>query len=492
MAPAEETNLIAKITARTSRRYVPCYTSLVRELAVSLGFGAEEASKLELVTEEACLNVIDHAYGGDERALFGISLEKRPGQLVIAVEDQGLPYDWSKAERGEGIGLGLRIMRAFLDQIRYLNLGRDGKRIELIRNLPHDYPDAEVLGTVSRNRNEQGPADEIPITIRLLRADEGVEVARCFYHCYGYSYLDFVYHPEKIRELLELGLQTSIVSVTPDGEIVGHFGISRETPSSRVAETGQAVVNPRFRGRGLFEAMKEMAAEYAHGQGVYGFYSEAVTIHPYSQKGNLKLGACETGILLSYTPQRLSFRNIDASVRNRQTTVLFYLRVNDEPERVVYPPASHREIVEKIYRRGNFRRILKEPSIRELPSTPERSRVEVRVVPDVGSAFIRVCDIGRDLRALVRTHLREMCENRIECICLDLPLSDPATGGACSVLEELGFSFSGIIPELFGGDVLRLQYLNNVSIFPDEVVLASEFGRELFAYVLGCHEKGRE
>jgi serine/threonine-protein kinase RsbW len=489
MVPSDETNVVAKITARTNRRFVPSYTSLVRELATSLGFSAEEASKLELVTEEACLNVIDHAYSGDENSFFGISLEKRPGQLVIAVEDQGLPYDWSKAERGEGIGLGLRIMRAFLDQIRYLNLGREGKRIELIRNLPQDYPDAEAFCMESRNRDEQGPVEEIPIIIRLLRPDEGVEVARCFYHCYGYSYLDFVYHPEKIRELLEQGLQTSIVAVTPEGEIAGHFAMSRETPDAKVAETGQAVVNPHFRGRGLFEAMKEKGADYARGQGVYGFYSEAVTIHPYSQKGNLKLGACETGILLSYTPQRLSFRNIDASVRNRQTTVLFYLRTNDEPERVVYPPPSHRDMVERIYRRGNFRRIVKEPSHGEMPAPPDRSRVEVRVVPDVGRASIRVCDCGVDLRALVKAHLREMCENRIECICLDLPLSDPAAAAACSAMEELGFSFSGVIPELFNGDMLRLQYLNNVSVYPGEVVLASDFGRELFAYVLGCHEK---
>ncbi|MDD2321491.1 MAG: GNAT family N-acetyltransferase [Geobacteraceae bacterium] len=484
-----EENLIAQLTARTSRKFVPSYTCLVRELAGSLGFADEDASKLELVTEEACLNVIDHAFAGDENSFFSISLEKRPGQLVIAIEDQGLPFDWAKAERGEGIGLGLTIMKAFLDQIRYLNLGREGKRVELIRNLPADYPAAaHFLDTQPGLEAAQQPAADVPLSIRLMQPDEGVDLARCFYHCYGYSYFDFVYHPEKIRELIEQRLQTSIVAVTADGEIVGHFGMSRETSDCRVAETGQAVVNPRFRGRGLFETMKEKAAEHARAEGYYGFYSESVTIHPYTQKGNLKLGAGETGILLSYAPQRISFKNIDASVRNRQTTVLFYLRLNDEPERRVYPPDCHRAMVEKIYRRVALRRIIADVPAAGIAEPCQRSSVEVRVVPDLGVAFLRVHDFGLDLRDLVRTHLRELCGNRIDCIYLDLPLADPMTCRSCPDMEGLGFSFSGIIPEIFNGDVLRLQYLNNITVDAGEVVLASDFGRELFDYVLRCHE----
>ena len=44
-----------------------------------------------------------------------------------------------------------------------------------------------------------------------------------------------------------------------------------------------------------------------------------------------------------------------------------------------------------------------------------------------------------------------------------------------------------IIPEAHGGaasgDVLRLQYLNNVEIKPDDVHTASDFGRELLALI---------
>jgi len=40
------------------------------------------------------------------------------------------------------------------------------------------------------------------------------------------------------------------------------------------------------------------------------------------------------------------------------------------------------------------------------------------------------------------------------------------------------------VPELHDGDVLRLQYYNNVEIELENVQLAYDFGKELFQYVL--------
>src|SRR3712207_9391146 len=74
-----------------------------------------------------------------------------------------------------------------------------------------------------------------------------------------------------------------------------------------------------------------------------------------------------------------------------------------------------------------------------------------------------------------RVRLRELCLHRVDCIYVDLPLSHPAVQSAGARLDELGFFFGGIIPELRDGDVLRLQYLNEVDVRPDDV--RTEIGR---------------
>jgi hypothetical protein len=76
----------------------------------------------------------------------------------------------------------------------------------------------------------------------------------------------------------------------------------------------------------------------------------------------------------------------------------------------------------------------------------------------------------------------------VDCVYVDLPLSHPATSRAG--LADLGFFFGGIIPEagVAGGDVLRLQYLNEVEIRGEDVHTASDFGQELMQMILRNYE----
>ena len=84
----------------------------------------------------------------------------------------------------------------------------------------------------------------------------------------------------------------------------------------------------------------------------------------------------------------------------------------------------------------------------------------------------------------MRFRLRELRLRHIDWISLDMPLADPGAPQLCGQIEALGFFFAGVIPDLIGDDVLRLQYLNEVEADLDSVRLASAFGEELFAYVV--------
>lgn len=101
-------------------------------------------------------------------------------------------------------------------------------------------------------------------------------------------------------------------------------------------------------------------------------------------------------------------------------------------------------------------------------------------------AALLVTAYGSDLAELVRFRLRELCLRRIDWISLDLPLSHPGAQKFCAPLEALGFFFVGVIPDLAEGDVLRLQYLNNIDPEVESAHIVSEFGQELFSYVVGA------
>src|ERR687885_1117664 len=479
---------VAAVTVLADVELLPAVVDFVRRTANQLGLRDKAAEYLDQAVGTVCRNVIDHAFESDEEGRYDVYVLRRPGQVVIAIEDRGLPFDYAPLQDASDTALPDMLHRSFADEVRFVNLGPCGNRVELIKHLPH----ADVREHLSENehhRTTRAPAapEDTTLEVRMMRPEESFELSRCVYRSYGYSYdWNDIYYPDRIRELQKSGLMHSCVALTPEGEFVGHLALTLERPDLPVGEAGQAVVDPRFRGHRLFERMKTFLAERAKEWGMYGLYSEATAVHPYSQKGNLHLGAKETGYLLGYIPASVSYKEIDEDRKERRGSVaLFYMRVNAEPEREAYPPVVYQESVQRVIKHNGLRRIIQNISEPEMPSS---SRVSVNVRRDHNLAFLRVEEPGADLGELVRLRLRELCLHRVDCIYVDLPLSHPATAQAGARLKDLGFFFGGLIPEAHGGaaggDILRLQYLNNVEIKPDDVHTASDFGRELLDLIL--------
>jgi serine/threonine-protein kinase RsbW len=488
MINVQDKQQIARITIQAKTEFLPAVAGFIQEISMKLGLIRDDIDRLQLVIEEACINVIEHAFDPEEQGSFDVVILRKPGQVVVAVEDRGLPFDCKKFDIEKESGLGFMLMKAFADEIHFINLGRYGKRVEIIKNL--HYKDIEEF--ISEEEKQENVAlspvsTDIPTTVRLMKPDESVNLARCVYRCYGYTYAnDDIYLPEKMREFIDSGLQISHVAVNPDGEIIGHIAIRRDSPDSLLGERVQAVVDPCYRGHGLLRKLGMSSTAYAKETGMFGVYSEAVTVHPYSQKAALAGGACEIGILLGFTPATMSFKNIEEDQRQqRQAALLLYTRFNEELLRDIYLPFHHQSIIRRIYEKNGIKRNIgnaldSEEHMHVLPN----SQINVRVKAEASRAFMHVVQYGSDLEELVKFRLRELCLQKIDCIYIDLPLSHPATPKFCASLEMLGFFFAGIIPEISDGDALRLQYLNNVDINTEKTEIASDFGKELFAYVM--------
>ena len=482
---------LAKLTLVANKKYLPLAMDFIQDIAVVIGLTKEDAQKLELIVEEACLNVIEHAFDEDEKGNFEIIITRKPGQLVISIKDKGLPFDFQKLKPGENSGLGMVLMKAFADEIHFVNLGRDGKEVVFVKNLPYknitEFED-------EKKEEKEAPSDkkEIELTYRLMTEQDAVPMARCIYRSYGYSYgNDFVYYPEKVQELIKSKLLHSCVVLNPEGELVGHLAMMLDSPNAKIGKTGMAVVDPRYRGQGIFKKTKLFLVDYARKRNMAGIYSEAVAVHPYTQKGNISLGAHETGFLIGFTPSTMFFKKIEKQQRTkRQTTVLFYLKLKDDEHKKVYLPFHHKAMISKIYEMSGLNRKIEKATEKNiLQNIDERSQVDVKVQTEPGRAFMRVSQFGKDIVELLSFRLHELCLQKTDCIYVDLPLSHPITQQICAPLEMKGFFFAGIIPEMFDGDVLRFQYLNNVDIDFEKVTVVSDFGKELFDYVVKAHER---
>ena len=324
--------------------------------------------------------------------------------------------------------------------------------------------------------------EEAGVDVRFLEPDGAEGFTRLVRRCYGDTYdAAWVYEPEAIAARLRAGTLRSTVGVTVDGELVAHVGLVRRRPDDDVAESGQAVVDPEYRGRHLFTLLKQRAAERARDDGLFGLYSEATAAHPYSQRANVALGAVETGLLLGYIPASVAYTAIDAHA-HRQSVVLFYLKTNNGHERHVYPPARDRTMVERILERAGLRGTVADaPTDAALPT---RSDLDVDDRADHNDRIVTARTVGDDLLDVVAAARDEALARLADCVYVDLPLADPGTQFRGDGLRELGFTFGGVFPNrVHDCDVLRYQYLDRVTLDVSDIALASDHGRELLDYV---------
>lgn len=105
---------------------------MVREFIGSVGgqagLGESAIAKLQLAVDEACANVIEHAYGHDATKEVMIRVSFDDAEMRFEVIDTGAGFDPDQiprkeveqliAERRKG-GLGLRLIRTLMDEVYY-------------------------------------------------------------------------------------------------------------------------------------------------------------------------------------------------------------------------------------------------------------------------------------------------------------------------------------------------------------------------------------
>src|SRR5919202_4369569 len=169
---------VAAVTVLADAELLPAVVDFVRRAANQLGLRDKAAEHLDRAVGTVCRNVIDHAFEPDEEGRYDIHVLRRPGQVVIAVEDRGLPFDYAPLQTGNETALSDTLNQPFADEIRFINLGRRGNRVELIEHLPHADV-REHLSEDEHHRTARAPAvpEDTPLGIRMMRPEESFELS---------------------------------------------------------------------------------------------------------------------------------------------------------------------------------------------------------------------------------------------------------------------------------------------------------------------------
>lgn len=138
--------------------HLPCqfeYLRIARQSIIDVcaraGLSEYKTAQLEMAVDEACANVIEHSYGKDPR---NPSIADHPGmqinlctetdKVTVEIIDYGIGYaydsheeihpdDYIKDHRRRG--LGLYIIKNFVDEIDYSRDEDDGNHLRLVKFL---------------------------------------------------------------------------------------------------------------------------------------------------------------------------------------------------------------------------------------------------------------------------------------------------------------------------------------------------------------------
>lgn len=100
--------------------------AMVAEAAIEVGFDDIQVNRIELAVDEACANIIDHAYQGKPGTIeMDITIDVGH-QIAITLLDYGDPFDVEQVSRYEPCetvdevkigGLGVHLMRQAMDDV---------------------------------------------------------------------------------------------------------------------------------------------------------------------------------------------------------------------------------------------------------------------------------------------------------------------------------------------------------------------------------------
>lgn len=114
----------------------------VRLIAQEAGFESFSVYSVEMAVDEACSNIIEHAYGGEGKGDIRCTCQVSEDALTIILEDRGKGFDPAKVphpnlsdklDERQAHGLGMHFIRQWMDEVLFSSNGSENK-LTMVKN----------------------------------------------------------------------------------------------------------------------------------------------------------------------------------------------------------------------------------------------------------------------------------------------------------------------------------------------------------------------
>ncbi len=459
---------LLKITALNKYDMIEAVQAAIKTIAEQYNMPPKEIYRLNLSVEEAMANVIKYGLSQNKDQYFDISLNIEGTEFTVIICDKGIPGDFILDNYEDK--LGVTIMQNSLDRLVIKNLGAQGREQHLTKYLSSP--------TVFEKRFQEERIelpDDIKFDIHNTTREEAIEVARCIYDEFGFSYIsEIVYYPERFFAACQEGKIYSIVATAPNGEIAGHLALTMLDDFSGVSEMGIGVVKKKYRKYAIMKHLTDKVLEYAkNAPHVRALMAEPVAYHPITQKICEAYQLTPCGFNFHYVGNEM--KNSFADTDDRYTVGFAFKLFKAEPVHKIYVPLETQPLVSHIYDslRLDF-------EILESGNTDiEKSFITTKSIPSMKIGRVFINNAGKDINEQLKLSIMTLKKEKCEVIFLYLNMFDKAIDLAYKAAIEHNFFCNGCFPMAENGDFLCMELIVNSVLDYNKLVTTPNFTKVL-------------
>ena len=137
-------NIKKRLSVQSSTDNLSKIRNFVKRYSARAGFDEETTNKIALATDEACTNIIKHAYKYSKSGRININLTFNKNKLRLSITDEGSHFNSNSVpvpdlkkyyeERRVG-GLGMFLMKKLMDEVIYSQSNAKKNKVTLIKYL---------------------------------------------------------------------------------------------------------------------------------------------------------------------------------------------------------------------------------------------------------------------------------------------------------------------------------------------------------------------